>query len=168
LALNNGDPSGAGYFRTVDPLATLDDVVDRVPAALRRRLVSAYASIELGDSTGIMAVNQAGELRANGGTMLRTIQAMEDDAVAASDDYHSQVALLDKINGAAVLGLRIGEGTRQFMLATLEQLLVQNKRARDAEAAAMNARLYQWRYGRQVGDDLFRNTARNLDQWRQP
>ena len=41
----------------------------------------------------------------------------------------------------------------------LEQLLVQNKRTRDAEAHAMNARLFQWRYGVEYGRTLFTRTA---------
>jgi len=30
----------------------------------------------------------------------------------------------------------------------------------------MNATIYQWRYGQAYGQDLFRNTASDLDTWR--
>ena len=30
----------------------------------------------------------------------------------------------------------------------------------------MNATIHQWRYGQAYGDDLFRNTAANIDTWR--
>jgi hypothetical protein len=50
----------------------------------------------------------------------------------------------------------------------LEQLLVQNKRSRDAEAQIMDAHLFQWRYGASYGRDLFSRTAAALDSWRQP
>jgi hypothetical protein len=55
----------------------------------------------------------------------------------------SITALLNKINGANVLG-------------------------RDAEAQMMDAHLFQWRYGTAYGRDLFSRTAANLDAWRQP
>ena len=54
------------------------------------------------------------------------------------------------------------------MLHTLEQLLIDNKRQRGAEAKLMNAHIHQWRYGQEYGNDLFRQTAQRLDQWRQP
>jgi hypothetical protein len=50
----------------------------------------------------------------------------------------------------------------------LEQLIVQNKRTRDAETQMMNAHLFQWRYGTAYGRDLFSRTASALDSWRQP
>jgi hypothetical protein len=100
--------------------------------------------------------------------VLTAIQNMDDDASSSSDSYNTQTALLNKINGANVLGLRINEGSSQFLMHILEQLLVQNKRNRDAEAQAMDAHLFQWRFGAAYGRDLFSRTADNLDTWRQP
>ena len=99
---------------------------------------------------------------------MAAIANMENDALAASDDFHTQTALLNKINGASVLALRITEGANQLQMHILEQLIVQNKRKRDAEAEAMNAHLFQWRYGMPYGRDLFSRTASTLDSWRQP
>ena len=87
---------------------------------------------------------------------------------ATSDEFHTQAALLNKINGASLLELRIGETTNQFLMHMLEQLLVQNKRTRDAEAQLMDAHIFQWRYGTPFGRDLFSRTAASLDTWRQP
>ena len=50
--------------------------------------------------------------------------------------------------------------------STLEQMIVANTRKREAEALLLNATIYQWRYGQAYGEDLFRNTAANLDGWR--
>jgi hypothetical protein len=166
--LNYGDAAGALYYQAVDRLERVDDVLSRVPSSLRRRLGTHYATIEVADSVASMGIHQAGAIRFNGRSVLRAIEAMEDDAFASSDDYHTQTALLNKINGAAVLGLRINETTSQFMMHTLEQLLVENKRKRDAEAKLMNATIHQWRYGDAYGEDMFRDTAMKLDSWRQP
>ena len=113
-------------------------------------------------------MHQAGALRTQGVNVLRTIQALEDDAVSGDPGFHSQVALLNKINGTNVLGLRIAEQTSQSVLHVVEQLLVANKRQRDAETKQMNAHLYRWQWGPTYGQDLFRLTAQGLDRWRQP
>jgi hypothetical protein len=101
----------------------------------------------LGDSVAKRALDQVGSTRTNGKVALRTIQNMEDDAVSGSDDFNTQVAVLNKINGANVLGLRLNETATELHLNILEQLIVQNKRNRDAEAQMMNAHVFQWRYG---------------------
>jgi hypothetical protein len=166
--LNYGDAAGGLYAQGVDRLDTLDDLLATVPSALRKRLSTTYGTIELADSVANMGIHQVGVLRLNGRSVLTAIQNMDEDASAASDQFHTQIALLNKINGASVLGLRINEGASQFLMHILEQLLVQNKRSRDAEAQAMDAHLFQWRFGASYGRDLFSRTADNLDSWRQP
>ncbi len=127
-----------------------------------------YGTIQLADSVNMTGIDQLGRLRDNGTLMMTAIANMESDAAAGADQFHTHTALLNKINGAGVLGLRINETASQLQLHILEQLLVQNKRSRDAETQAMDAHLFQWRYGAAYGRDLFSRTANNLDQWRQP
>ena len=167
-ALNIGDPNGGLYDISVDRLATLDDLMAFVPLDLRPRLRLLYGSLQFDDRVAKAAINQIGVTRTNGPFALNTIQNMEDDAVASPDEFHTQIALLDKINGAAVLALRLNETASQLQLHILEQLLVQNKRARDADAEMMDAHLFQWQYGAAYGRDLFSGTAAALDSWRQP
>ena len=73
--------------------------------------------------------------------------------------------MLEKINSALAIELRLSEQTNQFQLSALEQSVVDNKRKRDAEATLMNATIRQWRYGKAYGDDLFSRTAANIDNW---
>lgn len=167
-ALNRGDSSGNGYANAVDRLSDLADVLPLLPPDLQRRLTNSYATIQLADSVARYAIDQTGRIRDNGGAVLSAVLDMENDATSLSEDLHTQIAVLNKINGANVLGLRIGEMGNQLQMHTLEQLLVQNKRARDAEAALMNARLFQWRFGTTYGRELFSRTATGLDGWRQP
>lgn len=166
--LNYGDAAGALYNQGVDRLDTLDDLLANIPAALRRRLTTKYGTIELADSVANMGIHQIGALRFNGRSVLTAIQNMDEDAANPLDAFHSQAALLNKINAANVLNLRVNEGTSQFLMHILEQLLVQNKRSRDAEAQAMDAHLFQWRFGAGYGRDLYSRTAESLDTWRQP
>lgn len=167
-ALNRGDSSGNGYSGSVDRLTGLTDVLPLLPPDLQRRLTNTYATIQLADSVARYAIDQTGRIRDNGGAVLAAVLNMETDATSLSDDLHTQTAILNKINGANVLGLRIGEMGNQLQMHVLEQLLVQNKRARDAEAQMMNARLFHWRYGAGYARDLFSRSAASLDTWRQP
>ncbi len=167
-ALNHGDASGLLYASTLAPLDPLEAVLARIPATLRPRVGTGYSTIEMADQLARTAVHQAGALRTHGADVARTIEAMEDDAVSGDERFHTQVALLNKINAAAVLDLRIAEQTNQSVVSVVEQLLVGNKRQRDAEAKVMNAQLYQWQYGLTYGEDLTRHTATALDTWRQP
>jgi len=50
----------------------------------------------------------------------------------------------------------------------VEQLLIEGKRARDSEAAAMNMRLVTWRDGRAANDAFVAGSAAALRTWRQP
>ena len=167
-SLNVGDSAGVGYNQIIDRLDPLEDLLPRVPSDLQRRLTTAYGTIQLSDSVATTGIDQLGRIRANGTLMMAAIANMENDAVAAPDEFHTQTALLNKINGANVLGLRINETASQFQMHILEQLVVQNKRSRDAEAQLMDAHLFQWRYGTTYGRDLFSRTAAGLDGWRQP
>ena len=167
-ALNRGDGTGAQYLQTVAALDPIRAVLARIPADFRTRVGTAYATIELADRVARTAVHQAGTVRTNGPSILQTIQALEDDAVSGDDRFHTQAALLNKINGASVLGLRVAAETQQSLLGVVEQLLVSNKRQRDTEAKLMDAQLHQWRFGRDYGADLVSRTADALDGWRQP
>ena len=143
-ALTSGDVTGQQYLQVVDPLQPLGAMLNRLPPSLRRRATDAYASIELADSVAQMGINQVGAVRTNGSSVLSAIRAVENDTVDLTDSFQSQTAILNKINGTSVLGLRIAERSTQLQMHTLEQLLVDNQRRREAEAVLMNAAIYQW------------------------
>ena len=56
----------------------------------------------------------------------------------------------------------------EFLAAIVEQLLVDNKRARDAEAAAMNMQFGRLRDGRRAGLGLLAGAGDDLRSWKQP
>jgi hypothetical protein len=165
-ALNTGDPTGSAYRQIVEPLDVPTDVIGRMPASLQRRLTDAYAAIEMADSVSELAVDQMGAMRTDGPHDEQVAKDMEKDAVSSNDAFHTQTAILNKINTATVLGLRMQDHVSKALMSTLEQMIVANQRQRDAEAQLMNATIYQWRYGQSYGQDLFRNTAANIDGWR--
>ena len=165
-ALNAGDPTGIAYRQVVRPLDVPTDAVARMPASLRDRLTNAYAAIEMADSVSALAVDQMGNMRVDGPHNEQVAKDMEKDAVSTNNEFHTQTALLNKINAATVLGLRMQDHVSKALMSTLEQMIVANRRQRDAEAALVNATIHQWRYGQTYGEDLFRNTAANIDGFR--
>jgi len=165
-AMNLGDVTGGAYRGAIHPLDNPSDVVGRMPVDMQRRLGTNYSTIELSDSIARLAVDQTGSARADGPLTLQAIRNVEHDAVNPDDAFHTQTALLEKIDSALAIELRLSEQTNQFQLSALEQSLVDNKRKRDAEATLMNATIHQWRYGKAYGDDLFRHTATTIDTWR--
>ena len=165
-ALNTGDKTGAAYRQAVDPLDYPTDVLSRMPANLQRRLTNAYAAIEVADSVSALAIDQMGEMRVDGPHNEQVAKDMEKDAVTTNDEFHTQIGLLNKINAATVLGLRMQDHVGKTLMSALEQLVVANQRQRDAEAGLVNATIHQWRFGKAYGEDLFRNTASNIDTWR--
>ena len=56
----------------------------------------------------------------------------------------------------------------QFLAAIVEQLLVDNKRDRDTEAAVMNMQLERLRSGSAANRCLVAGSADDLRTWRQP
>lgn len=166
-ALNLGDPTGTAYRQSVNSLDLPGGAIDRMPTSLQERFKNAYAGVELADSVSALAVGQLGALRVDGPHNLQVAKDMEKDAVSNNGDLHTQIAVLNKINTAAVLGLRYQDHMTQALHSTLEQILVSNRRQRDTEALMINATIHQWRYGQAYGQDLFRNTASALDGWSQ-
>ena len=166
-ALTSGDLTGQRYLQLVEPVEPLTAILNRLPASMRRRLTDTYAAIELADSVAQMGIHQVGAIRTNGANVLDAIRAVENDTVDPANSFQSQTAILNKINGTSVLGLRIAERSTQFLMHTLEQLIVDNRRKRDTEAMLMNATIHQWENGLQYGQDLYNVTASRLDNWRQ-
>jgi hypothetical protein len=164
--LNQGDPTGAGYRSMADVLDALTDVAGRVPDAIRGPLQVRYGDLELADAVAATSIDQVGRMRQTSGLSVQAIERMEADAFSGDASFQTQTAILNKINAASVLGLRVAAQNHEFLGDTLEQLLVDNKRKRDTEARLMNATVNQWRYGQPYGADLYGRTAADIDRWR--
>lgn len=167
-ALNYGDGTGSAFEQLavprVDAPAVLAAIGDAdAEAAIRAQL----ATIDATDSTIIAATDQTGQLRYNGRRDHAAIDALETDAIDGSTDQ-STTAVLDKIAGAGLIRARQQQARIQFLTATVEQLLVDNKRARDTEAATMDMQLERLRWGPQANATVVAGAADALRNWRQP
>jgi hypothetical protein len=166
-ALNYGDPTGAAYLAVAHPLVAARALVDRLTPAARRTVMARLATLDLADASAIASTHSSGALRFNGRRELRAIDTLETHVVDPSDEQ-SATAILDKISGAVLIGARQRQARAQLLAGVVEQLLVDGKRARDADAAAMNMQLVTWRDAGTVNAAFVAGSADALKAWRQP
>ena len=167
-ALIFGDAGGSAYASLSHPLVTSINRVGQLPPAARRAIESRLATIELTDAAAIAATHDTGQLRFNGRKKeLPAIDALEGHVIDPSNEQ-SATAVLDKISGASLIGARQRQARIQLLTGVLEQLLVDNKRARDTEAAVLGMQLTTWRDGRAANEAFMAGTGDALRTWRQP
>lgn len=169
-ALNYGDPEGTAYAEVARsrslPGSELAALAERAPAAAAA-IAAQLATLDLADSTIIVGTDQNGQLRPHGKREMRAIDALERDVV---DPSHSQsaTAVLDKISAAVLIETRQKQSRLQFLSALVEQLVVDNKRTRDTEAAVMNMQLRRLSNDAGEGGGLLSGAGNDLRAWRQP
>ncbi len=166
-ALNYGDAAGIAYVGISHPVLPAAQAMSVLPAAARRSLSARLATLNASDSVIVTATHQSGQTRLNGRAELRAIDGLELDVTNGTLEQ-STTAVLDKISGAVLIGARQREARGQLMTGVLEQLLMENKRARDADAAAMNMQLVTWRDRAAANEALVAGTGDALRTWRQP
>jgi hypothetical protein len=167
-ALIFGDAAGGAYVELTHRLLSAADGLARLPAHARQTVLARLATIQLTDAAAIAATHDTGQLRYNGRKReLPAIDALEAHVIDPSNEQ-SATAVLDKISGAGLIAARQRQARAQLLAGIVEQLLVESKRARDTEAAAMNMQLVTWRDGRAANDAFVAGAAHALNTWRQP
>jgi hypothetical protein len=166
-ALNYGDRRGSAYTNTSEPVLPVDATTGLVDAAGWREFQARLATVNAADAVAIAATNDAGLLRYNGRQEQAAIEALQAQVIDPSQEQ-STTAVLQKINGAALVADRQRQARTQFVAGILEQLLIDTKRARDTEATALNMQLTTWREAKQTNNALASGTGDALRAWRQP
>ena len=164
-ALMAGDTSGASYLSLVHPVAAVSPTW--APARLRA-FTARLATIDVADAVNAAAVGTIGTVRSAGqGRESSAISALEAHVVDPSSTQ-SATAVLDKVNGAVLIGTRQRQARIRLLGGVVEQLLVENKRARDTEATTSNMQLAAWRDAAAANDAFRAGTGDALRTWRQP
>ncbi len=168
-ALNYGDGSGAAYLGITEPVLNADStsVPGGLDSAAGRAFAARLATVNVADAVAISATNDDGLLRFNGRREQEAIEALEGQVVDPSQTQ-STTAVLDKISGAQLVGVRQRQARMQFLVDIVEQLVVDTKRARDADATALNMQLTTWREAKGANDAFALGTGDALSRWRQP
>jgi hypothetical protein len=167
-ALNHGDPDGTAYREVSRARSVAGPEVASVgsPAALAA-ITTQLATLDLADSILIAGTHLDGELRPGSKREMLATDALERDVLHPSP-RHSATAVLDTISAGVLIETRQQQSRLQFLIALVEQLLVDNKRARDTEAGAMNMHLRRLMADPGEGGGLLSGAAHDLRAWRQP
>jgi hypothetical protein len=167
-ALIFGDPSGAAFVELSQPLLADPRLLDRLDPAARRRIEARLATVNLTDAAAIAGTHGTGQLRLLGRkNELQAIDALERDVTDPSGEQ-STTAVLDKISGATLIGARQRQARIQLLVGVLEQLLVDTKRARDTDTAALTMQMVTWRDGQAANEAFVAGSGDALRTWRQP
>jgi hypothetical protein len=167
-ALIFGDAGGAAFLAVSHPVVDARALLGRLTPASRRVMLSRLATLNMTDAAAIAATNDTGRLRFNGRKHeLPAIDALEAHVIDPSNEQ-SATAILDKISGAGLIAVRQRQARIQLLAGVVEQLLIDTKRARDVDTAAMNMQLVTWRDGRSANDAFVAGSADALRTWRQP
>ena len=167
-AVVNGEGGALPAYRiATEPLEDFDSLeIYSHPAADRAR--RAYAGVELADGANLHSMETIGMLRGAAEHSEEVVAALEADALTADPAFHTEVALLDKINAAQVVGLRAQQNANQLLVAVLEQTLAERRAEREAEAARLNAEIGYRRRVRFLHGVHTRGIARSLSSYRLP
>lgn len=169
-ALTSGDPTGSAYADVVRTRLHAASALVGLSPATRAVVERALATLDGADSANITATHQAGLLRAYGRSEQQAIDTLESDVLDPSD-AQSATAVLDKISAAVLLETQQKQARLQYLTAIVEQLVIDNKRARDTEAAALNMQLRRLRsqaWGEEGGRGMLTGASHDLRTWRQP
>jgi hypothetical protein len=168
-ALAVGDADGAAYLGVSRPLVAVADAIRGFSPRAREAVLAQLATLNLADATAIAGTHQAGLVRSNGRAHEEPAIAALEAAVIDPSDAQSATAVLDKISGAVLIETRQKQARLQLLTALAEQLLVDNKRARDTEAAVLNMRLRRLHgVDDEGGGGFLAGAADDLRTWRQP
>ena len=168
-ALRGGDPTGSGYAQIARTRQELSSGLTGLNPIAREVVERALATLDAADSTIISGTHQAGVLRLNARREQVAVDALESDVINSSEDQ-STTAVLDKISGATLIEARQKAARLQLLTGIVEQLLVDGKRARDAETGLLNMQVNRLRLSH-VGEDggaMLTGAAADLRAWRQP
>lgn len=166
-ALNFGDARGQAFLAASQPVEDPGPALGQLSRQAQRALLSELATLDLSDSAAISATHDTGQLRYNGRRELAAIDSLERDVTNDSLEQ-STTAVLDKISGAGLVAARQRQARLQLLDGIVEQLLVEGKRSRDTEAAAMNMQLTSWRDRAIVNQAFAAGAGDALRTWRQP
>lgn len=165
-ALAVGDATGRSWAMATDVLEAATALMSRLSPAARRAAMARLATVDVADAVAIAALDDTGQIRANGRRELTAINTLETDVIDPNPDQ-STTAILDKLSGSALIGARQRQARIQLLTGVLDQLLIDNKRARDSEAATLNMQMLQWLSGRAANDAFVAGTGDALRTWRQ-
>ena len=81
---------------------------------------------------------------------------------------NTEIAVLNKINAANLMSIRSAQDTNKLLVALAEEQLIDAKRKRDAEAAAINDHIRFRTEGKAVMAEQVADASTAMRSWRMP
>lgn len=166
--ITTGQGVSDGYSAAIEPLGTYGAALGNVPADQQTALKTGYATVELTDGANLAGIQTVGQIRANSNAVETAIQNLENDSLSSDPDMNTEIAVLNKINAANVVGLRNAQDTNKLLVTVAEEEIIQAKRQRDAEARAFNEHIQFVTDGRAMMAAQAANASDSMLAWRMP
>lgn len=158
-ALNKGnDSNGVAWQNATNKLQA-------PPANPSPNLKANYASVELQDSSAIMAGWQSGQVRQYHGEIQTRIDALQDDTI---NGIKEPTASLDRLAVANMLRSRQQMANTQLMGTIVDQMIGAAKLRRDAETELLNMELTAIQDRGQLIQSLTAGSGNLLKGWSLP
>jgi hypothetical protein len=146
-AVNHGGNALGGYGGASIELRPYGSRFSQLTLDEQRKSASQYASAELADGINVHSMETIGMLRGNAPAVDRAIQGLENDSLSLDPAMNTEIAVLNKINAAAIANLRSTRDTNRALLSALEQQVTDSKRRRDAEVSEINTQIMRLERG---------------------
>jgi hypothetical protein len=166
--INTGQNVSAGYSGATERLSAYGSAFDNIPSDQADRMKTGYASVELTDGANLSGIQTIGEIRGNANAVETAIQNLEEDSLSSDPNMNTQIAVLNKINAANVIGLRNTQDTNKLLAALAEEQILQAKRVRDAETDAINQDIQFRSQAKSVMAEQAANASSAMLAWRMP
>jgi hypothetical protein len=167
-AINTGSGVADGYAGATERLDAYGSAWGNVPADHAARIKTSYGTVELADGAALAEIRTIGRLRAGASSRETAIQGLEDDSLSADPRMNTEIAVLNKINAANLIAVRSAQDANQLLVALAESQAVEAKRARDAEARAINQHIRFMAEGRRVLTAQAARASDAMRAWRMP
>lgn len=146
-AVNQAGSAWQGYGAASILLRDSGTTLGKLALDEQEKLATRFATVELTDGTNVHGIETVGQLRTNAVLVDTSLQALEEDSLSMLPEMNTELAVLNKINAAAIAELRVNRDTNRLLLSTLEQQVVNSKRQRDAEASELNVQMMKLNLG---------------------
>ena len=144
-ALNTGIPqqSSAGYAAAVVQVNPYPPSgFGQLDPATQATIENQYATSDLAQGTTTSALTTLGQIRSHSESLNQQISNLEADSYSNDPTQQSEMAVLGKVNAANLIQLHSQQDTNQLLAAGIQQQMVAQKQAIDAQNRTINQAIY--------------------------
>jgi hypothetical protein len=166
-SINKGTNVFGSYSQAGRPLRAWTSFSE-LPGSQADHAKTQFATVEMADAAATGSMDIVGRIRSNAPAMESAIAQLESDSLSQDPRLNTEVAVLNKINAALLVEIRNQQDTNKLLVSLAENRIVETKRARDAEAAAIENDVAYRAGGRAVLEGLNAGTNTAIRGWRLP